>query len=107
MIRKSDMPAAFIAVSSKFSPKLPKVMSEANKIANGNAMGMSVKVAYRKNSNSTEILTPFPTNSVICFHKNCINKMRMQIRKVIKKREKNRRKTYQSIILSLNMPIYF
>ncbi len=48
------MPAAFIAVSSKFSPKLPKVISDANKMAKGSAMGTSEKTAYTKNSANTD-----------------------------------------------------
>ena len=36
IILSSEIPAAFIASSSKRSPKLPKVISAANKIANGN-----------------------------------------------------------------------
>jgi hypothetical protein len=101
------MPAAFIAVSSKFSPKFPKVISEANKIAKGKAIGTSEKIAYKKNSANTDQPIPFPTNSATCFHKNCINRMKMQMRKVIKKSVKNCLKTYESIFLILNMPILF
>ena len=45
MILISDIPAAFIAVSSKFSPRLPKVINEASKMAKGKAIGTSEKVA--------------------------------------------------------------
>ena len=39
MIRKSDIPAAFIAVNSTFSAKLPNVISELSNIASGKANG--------------------------------------------------------------------
>ena len=45
MICNSEIPAALIANSSSRSPKLPKVMSEASKIASGNAMGTMVTAA--------------------------------------------------------------
>ena len=45
MIRNRLTPAAFIAVSSDFSPKLPKVISDASRIANGNANGTTVATA--------------------------------------------------------------
>ena len=41
----SDIPEAFIAVSSKFSPRLPKVMSDARSMANGSARGTIVRAA--------------------------------------------------------------
>ena len=93
MILNSDIPAAFMAVSSKFSPRFPKVIKDARSIAKGNAMGMRESMAYIKNSLKTDQPTPLPTNSVTCFHKNCINKMKMQMRKVIK----------NSVIKRLNM----
>ena len=40
-----EMPAAFIAVSSNFSPRLPNVISEASKTASGNAVGTMVNAA--------------------------------------------------------------
>ncbi len=45
MIRKSDIPADFIAVSSKFSPKFPNVINEASSIARGNAKGTNEATA--------------------------------------------------------------
>ena len=44
-IRKREIPAAFIAVNSIFSAKLPKEMSEANNIAKGKASGTTVAAA--------------------------------------------------------------
>ena len=41
-IRTMDIPALFRAVSSKFSPNFPKVMSEERSIASGNARGMVI-----------------------------------------------------------------
>ena len=43
IILSSEIPAAFMASSSKRSPKLPKVISAANRIANGNEAGTSVR----------------------------------------------------------------
>ena len=90
MILNNETPAAFMAVNSKFSPRLPKVIKEANNIAKGNAMGISDKKAYIRNSANTDIPIPFPTNSATCFHKNCINRMKMQMRKVIRNSVKKR-----------------
>ena len=42
MILCKDSPALFIAVSSKCSPRFPKVMREDNKIASGKAVGIVV-----------------------------------------------------------------
>ena len=106
-MRKREMPAAFMAVSSKFSPILPKVISDASKIASGKANGTNEKVEYMKNSARTDQSTPFPTKSVTCLHKNCINKIKIQMRNVIKKRVKKRLNTYESIFLILNMPVFF
>ena len=45
MILNSDMPEAFMAVSSNFSPRLPKVMSDASSTASGRAVGTMVSAA--------------------------------------------------------------
>ena len=37
--RISEIPEAFMAVSSNFSPRLPNVIRLARRIASGNAMG--------------------------------------------------------------------
>jgi hypothetical protein len=92
MIRNRDMPADFIAVNSNFSPKFPNVIKEASSMARGNAIGTNVVMAYRKNSPRTDHAIPLPTSSVTCFHKNCINKMKIQIRNVIKNSVKKRLK---------------
>ena len=106
-IRNNDILAAFIAVSSKVSPKFPKVINEANNMANGKANGTKENVEYMKNSDKIDQLTPFPTKSETCLHKNCISKMKMQMKKVIKKRVKKRLKRYESIFLILNMSLDF
>ena len=59
----SDIPAAFIAVSSELSPRFPKVMSAESSIANGNAWGMSIRPMYQKNCTSTSIDSPLPMSS--------------------------------------------
>jgi hypothetical protein len=107
IILNKDTPAAFMAVSSKFSPKLPNVISEANSMANGKAMGTREKTAYMKNSLNTDKLIPLPTRSVICFHKNCIKSMKMQMRNVIKNNVKKRLNIYESIFFILNMLVFF
>ena len=45
----SEMPAALMAVSSELSPRLPNVMSEDRRIANGRACGTSIRPMYQKN----------------------------------------------------------
>ena len=44
-IRNRDIPAAFIAVSSLFSAKLPKAIRELSKIAKGSARGTTEAIA--------------------------------------------------------------
>ena len=39
MIRGSEIPADFMASSSLFSPKLPNVISDANRVDKGSAIG--------------------------------------------------------------------
>ena len=45
MMRKRDMPAAFMAVSSSFSPRLPNTISDASSTASGRAVGTMVRAA--------------------------------------------------------------
>ena len=73
IIRLTDMPPAFIATSSYFSPKLPIVMIEANSTAIGNAIGTKVAEAYISSSAITPNSNPLPTKSSIYFHTNCIS----------------------------------
>lgn len=41
----SETPDAFMAVSSKLSPRLPKVMSDASRMESGRAIGTMVRAA--------------------------------------------------------------
>ena len=45
----SEMPAAFIAVSSLLSPKLPNEMSDDSNMASGSACGTRISPIYQKN----------------------------------------------------------
>ena len=45
MMRSSDIPALFMAVSSKCSPRLPNVISDASRTASGSAVGTIVSAA--------------------------------------------------------------
>ena len=64
-MRGSEMPAAFMASSSFFSPMPPRVMMEASRVASGRAIGISVQAAQPRNSKITPSPSPFPTNSSI------------------------------------------
>ena len=64
-MRGSEMPAAFMASSSFFSPIPPSVMMEASRVASGRAIGISVQAAQPKNSKITPRPSPFPTSSSI------------------------------------------
>ena len=83
MIRKRLTPAAFIAVSSNFSPKFPNVINDASNIAKGRANGTTEVAAYTKNSANTFISTPLPTKSLTCSQTNCISRIKTHIKKVI------------------------
>ena len=101
MMRNNEMPADFIAVSSNFSPKLPNVIKEANKIDNGNANGTTDATAYTKNSANTCSSTPFPTKSLTCIHTNCISKINTLTTSVMNRMLKKMRETYMSIFLNI------
>jgi hypothetical protein len=45
IIRGNEMPADFMASNSLFSPKLPRVISEANRVDKGNAIGTKLAEA--------------------------------------------------------------
>ena len=67
-----EIPAAFIASNSLFSPLLPIVMIEAKSVARGSDIGINVADPHPKNSTIIEKLNPFPTSSSMYNHKNCI-----------------------------------
>lgn len=82
MILKRDIPAAFIASNSRFSPMFPKVIREDNNIAKGSAETKRDNVAYNRNSKSTEISNPFPIILSTEFQRNIIRTMNRQTTKV-------------------------
>ena len=45
MMRSSDTPLDFMASSSRLSPRLPNVISEASRMASGRASGTKVSEA--------------------------------------------------------------
>ena len=66
------MPADFSAVNSLLSPKLPNVISAANSMARGNALGTKVSPAYQKNCAMTSRDSPLPIRVSTKRHRNCI-----------------------------------
>ena len=73
----SDIPAAFIASSSLFSPNVPNVIIEASSVASGSDNGIRVMLPQPRNSSMTFMLRPLPTSSSIYSHRNCIIRMKM------------------------------
>ena len=73
MIWTRETPADFIASNSNRSPRFPKVISEASKIASGSAIGTRNRAAYINISAKTGIPKPFPTMSSMYLHRNCIS----------------------------------
>ena len=73
----SDIPAAFIASSSLFSPNVPNVIIEASSVASGSDSGIRVMLPQPRNSRMTFMLRPLPTSSSIYSHRNCIIRMKM------------------------------
>ena len=63
MILISDKPAAFIAISSLFSPICPMVIIAARRVARGRARGRTVQLPHQRNSAMTLKLSPLPTSS--------------------------------------------
>jgi len=57
-------------------------MMDESKIASGNAIGTRRADAYTTNSKITVHSSPFPARSSMYFHKNCINKIKREIKKV-------------------------
>ncbi len=72
IILRSDTPTVFIARSSSLSPMLPKLMSDASKMASGIACGMSDKAMYQKNLANTSMVNPLPISSSMYRQVNCI-----------------------------------
>lgn len=97
IMRNKGIPAAFMDNSSYRSPKFPKVIRAARRIANGRDNGISVSADRKKNWARTLISSPFPTSSSTYLHKNCIMKMKRQIKNVP---EKSSRKLFKTNISS-------
>ena len=68
----SEMPAALMAVSSELSPRLPKVISELSRMANGKAIGTNIRAIYQKKWAMTSSDNPLPIRSLSCLQRNCI-----------------------------------
>ena len=65
MNRNKEIPADFIATSSKLSPRFPNVINDESNTANGSAKGTNTALWYQMNSKITPVLNPFPTKSSI------------------------------------------
>lgn len=85
----SDIPAAFIAVSSLLSPRFPKVMSAESRMASGRACGTSIRLMYQKNCASTSMDSPLPISWSMYLHRNCIISTNWQMKKVPTKSSPN------------------
>jgi hypothetical protein len=68
--RNNPIPADLIATSSKVSPRLPNVIMDDNKTANGRASGTSVALKYIINLMMMGPSIPLPTKSSIQSQKN-------------------------------------
>ena len=99
----NEIPADFIAKSSNRSPRLPKVINEANSTANGKAIGTRLRAAYINIYAITAMSIPFPTMSSIYFQRNCINTINRQMPKVMKNNGRNvcSIKVYNRFILNI------
>ena len=87
--RISEIPAAFIAVSSLLSPRFPNVISAESRIAKGRACGTRIRLMYQKNCARTSIESPFPISSSIYLHRNCIISTNWQMKNVPTKSSPN------------------
>ena len=81
----SDIPEDLSAANSFFSPKFPKVMMDAIRIAIGRAKGTKRAAAYKISCKMMFISNPFPTRSSTYFHKNCMSNINIAIKKVATK----------------------
>jgi hypothetical protein len=73
-IRNNETPLAFIATNSKLSERFPKVINAATITVRGKAMGTKSAKDSPINLIKTPVGIPFPTNSSMYFHRNCIKK---------------------------------
>jgi len=70
IIRCSEMPEDLRAVSSRNSPRLPKVIREARSIASGSERGTKVRENWKSSSASTLGSSPLPASSSTYIHRN-------------------------------------
>ncbi|MPN64534.1 hypothetical protein SDC9_212309 [bioreactor metagenome] len=78
----SEIPAAFIASNSLFSPNPPMVMIDANSVARGRASGINVAAPHPRNSAITPKPRPFPTSSSMYNQRNCNSRANVTIKNV-------------------------
>lgn len=80
-----EIPADLKATNSKCSPRLPKVIREEIKTANGSAKGTKLKEDQKSNLRITKVSNPLPTRSSTYLKRNCINNTKMEMQKVTMK----------------------
>ena len=83
--RTSGIPAALMAINSKLSPKLPKVMMDEKSNAKGNAVVMVLTETNPMSSKMVKISKPFPTKSSMYSQKNCMVSTKVEIVSAAKK----------------------
>ena len=83
--RVREMPEAFRAVSSLFSPICPRVIIEASSVASGRASGRAwLQTPQKRNSMMTLNPRPRPTSSSMYSQRNCIIRMKMTTSRIAK-----------------------
>ena len=98
-MRSNGMPADFMLSSSKCSPRLPNEMRLDKRTAKGIDLGMTVRLLYQKNFPRRSIVRPLPMRLFIHIHRNCITKMKRQMKKVPAKSSRNPLMMYMSSFL--------
>ena len=73
------IPADFMAVSSLCSPKLPKHIRVANRVAKGSAVGTVISEKYMKSFAKTNIPRSLPIKSLKYIIKNLIKNIKTTI----------------------------
>ena len=85
MKRNMEIPADFMAASSKRSPRLPYNMMEDSRVASGRTRGIILADAYNNSFPMTHHSSPLPTRSSIYFHRNWISRMSSAIKTSLQK----------------------
>jgi len=83
--RTKGIPAALIAINSKLSPILPKVIIEENNNASGRAVVMVLTETNPINSKIVKRSKPLPTKSSMYNQKNCIVSTKVEIASAARK----------------------